>query len=175
MFGLNLPILIIAGLLVAGAFGVGYMQGQANLNSGLGKKFERHLSADREIAIRREVNLWTIAGNAGRATREAVDQFEQISELSAEARAKMLEAMRKERATAAALEAQAARNIEELRNAASELAENWKRGIIPPDITCGVFDGSDCPEPAYPGTIPGGGDGVEVRDGRSVTEPGPPP
>lgn len=75
----------------------------------------------------------------------------------------MLGNLARERAAAQAALANAQRNIQELKDAASEMARNWKAGVIPPDITCGVFDAKGCPAPAYPTTGADRDDDLGVR------------
>ncbi len=175
MFGPNLMGMLLGGVAIAAiAGGAGWMARGEIQNSTLGKNFEKAIGNERFTSLSREVNLWSAVGNANRAQRELVDKFELINTLSAEARGKLLAAMKREREEAAAAEAEARSKIKELSDAASDMAEAWKRGVIPPDITCGVFNGTGCPAPAYPGSGPDPDDGVEVRDGRAPAAEGSP-
>lgn len=166
--------LVAAGLVGITAFGAGWIMRGDMQNSKLATNLAKFQQQDRELAIRREVNLWALVGSANRSSREIVDKFRLINELSAEARAKLLAAMEKERAAAAAAEAEAQHKIKELSDAASQMALDWKRGAIPADIVCGVFNGKGCPPPsgAWGDTNPD--DGVEVRDGRPAAAPDAP-
>lgn len=172
MFGSNLMGMLLGGVALAAiAGGAGWMARGEIQNSTLGKNFEKRIGDERFTAISREANLWSAVGNANRAQRELVDKFELINTLSAEAREKLLVAMKREREEAAAAAEEARARIKELSDAGTKLAEDWKRGVIPPDITCGVFNGTGCPPPAYPGTGAAADDGVEVRDGRAPPVP----
>ena len=173
MFGLSNPMtgLLIGGLALAGTAAFAYSQGLAQRDSSLGHKFERALMREREVAIRREVNLWTQIGDERRARIEMISTFQKVDEISAEARARLIASMAKERLVAQTALDLARTNIEELKNAASESASNWKRGVIPDDITCGVFNAKGCGEPAYPATGADSGDDLDVRDGGAAAAP----
>lgn len=166
MFGLN-PLLLagVSAAAIVGAWWLGHESGLKERDGNLGRNFEQHLAREREVAIRREVNLWTQIGDERRARVEMVTAFQRIDEVTAEARAEMLGNLARERAAAQAALANAQRNIQELKDAASEMARNWKAGVIPPDITCGVFNAEGCPAPAYPAT------GADRDDDLGVREP----
>lgn len=149
---------------VALAFGAGWMLRGDVQNSGLGKNMVRELAAEREVAIRREVNLWTQIGEERRARVELIGALQKVDQVSAEARSAMLKEFAREKDQAAASEADAARTIEELKNVATDMAAEWKRGVVPDDIVCGVHHGSGCPAPAYPAAGADRVDGVAVRD-----------
>lgn len=167
--------LLVGGLAVAGASIFAYSQGISSRDSSLGHKFERRLAIEREVSIRREVNLWTQIGDERRARIELITSVQKIDQISVEARAKLIAAMAKERASAQAALDQAMTNIEELKNAVSESAANWKRGVVPDDITCGVFNGKGCDAPAYPATGADPSDDLEVRDGGTAAAARPNP
>lgn len=174
MFGLN-P-LVMAGASAAaliGAWWLGHESGLRERDGGLGRNFEQHMARDREIAVRREVNLWTQIGDERQARVELIATLQRVDQLSTEARAKMLEAMATEKRQSEQALATAKRNIEELKNAASQMAKDWKSGVIPPDITCGVFNGSGCPEPAYPAASANREDDLAVRQPAAVRDPAP--
>jgi hypothetical protein len=158
-------MLAVGGVALAGAFGAGWVFRGDIQNSRLGKDFVETLTLERQVAIRREVNLWTQIGDERRARMEMIGTFQRIDELSAEARANMMTAMRRERETTQAALAQAQANIQELKDAASQMAKDWKAGVIPPDITCGVFNAAGCPEPSYPTTSADRDEHLDVRDG----------
>lgn len=166
MFGPN--ILLMAGvsaIALGGAWWAGHeMAGNAR-DAKLGKGFVQLAAKDREVFLRREVNLWTQIGDERRARIEMISTFQKVDEVSTEARRKMIEALAREKQTASAALEQAARNIQELKDAASQMATDWKGGVIPPDITCGVFDAKGCPAPAYPTPSANPDDSVDVRDG----------
>jgi hypothetical protein len=168
VFGPNIgSTLILGGVAVAvlvGSNAFSYSQGRNAQDAKLGRNFEMRLAIERDFAIRREVNLWTIVGDERRARRELITTFLKIDEVSAEARAKYLAALQQEKAEAQAALDAAMRNIEELRNAVGEPVKNWRDAPIPPDVTCGVFNGKGCPDPAYPAVSADIRDGVEVRD-----------
>lgn len=169
MFGLN-PLLLagVSAAAIAGAWWLGHESGTRERDGNLGRNFEQTLSREREIAIRREVNLWTQIGDERQARVELIATVERVDELSAEARAKMLAALAAEKTQNAAALAAAKRNIEELKGAATQMAQDWKAGRIPPDITCGVFDAKGCPEPAYPAASPNREDSLAVRESAPV-------
>ena len=106
--------------------------------------------------------------NERRARIEMINSFQRIDTLSAEARDKLMAAMAQEKRASEAALATAQRNIQELKDAASDMAEAWKRGAIPADIVCGVFNGKGCPAPAYPATGSDRDDSLEVRDGAAA-------
>lgn len=164
MFGLN-PLLMlgVSAAAVAGAWWFGHEAGLRERDGNLGRNFEQALAKEREVGIRREVNLWTQIGDERRARIEMVSTFQRIDEASVEARAQMVANLAKERASAQQALETAQRNIQELKNAASEMATNWKAGVIPPDITCGVFNAAGCPTPAYPATSADRNQQLEVR------------
>lgn len=168
MFGPSVGWLIGGGVALAASFGAGWVFRGDMQNSKLGQNFEEALGLERQVAIRREVNLWTQIGDERRARDEMITTFLRIDDLSAEARANMIAALQRERAAAQAAMAEAAANIQELKDAASQMAVDWKAGIIPPDITCGVFDASGCPGPAYPATGADPDQHMDVRDGAAA-------
>lgn len=168
MFGPSVGWLIGGGVALAASFGAGWVFRGDIQNSKLGQNYVEFAAVDRQVAVRREVNLWTQIGDERRARIEMIGTFLRIDELSAEARANMVAAMRREREAAQAALASAAANIQELKDAASQMAVDWKAGIIPPDITCGVFDASGCPEPAYPATGADPDQHLDVRNGAAA-------
>jgi hypothetical protein len=160
--------LITAGLLTAAAAGVAafcYSQGLSSRDSKLGHNFEHALMREREVAVRREVNLWTQVGDERRARVEMIETFQRVDQASLEARSKYQAALARERSSAKAALDEAMTNIEDLKNATSVMAKNWKDGVVPDDITCGVFNGKGCGTPAYPAAGADSGDDVAVRDG----------
>jgi hypothetical protein len=177
VFGLNgtMTTLLVGGLAVGGASIFAYSQGISSRDSALGHKFERRLAIEREVSIRREVNLWTQIGDERRARIELITSVQKIDEISAEARTRFVAALAKERTAAQAALTLAMTNIEELKHAVSESAENWKRGVVPDDITCGVFNGKGCDAPAYPAAGADPDDVLEVRDGGTASAPRPNP
>ncbi len=169
MLGFN-PVAILAAVAIAAAiWWTGFTMGGSDAKAGFGERFEKRLAIEREVAIRREVNLWTQIGDERRARIEMIASFQRIEQLSADARAKMMAAMSIEKLTAQAAMDRAAANIRELKDAASEMAKNWKSGVIPADITCGVFDGSGCTPPAYPSSGPDRDNDLEVREPAPLT------
>lgn len=173
MFGLN-PLLLAGVSVVAlgAAWWTGHeMAGDAR-DAKLGKNFAQRLAVEREVGVRREVNLWTQIGDERKARLEMINTFQKIDQVSAEARAKMVAAMQREKASSEAALQEAARNIQELKDAASQMAKDWKGGVIPPDITCGVFDGKGCSAPAYPATGADPDHSVDVRDGAAGKDGG---
>jgi hypothetical protein len=175
---LGLSPIVTAGLLTAAVAGVGafsYSQGISSRDSKIGQNFERALMREREVAVRREVNLWTQVGDERRARVEMIETFQRVDQASLEARAKYQAALARERSTAKAALDEAMTNIEDLKNATSVMAKNWKDGVVPDDITCGVFNAQGCGAPAYPATSADPGDGVEVRDGPQPAAPGKSP
>lgn len=154
-------------LIAAGAFAIhtdGVQKGEYKKDAKLGRNFEMRLAIERDFAIRREVNLWTQIGDERRARQDLIATFRKIDDLSAEARANFLRALEKERVEAQAALDVALQNIKELRDAVGEPVKNWRDAPIPPDVTCGVFNGKGCPDPAYPATSPDRPDVLEVRD-----------
>jgi hypothetical protein len=171
LLGFN-PLAILAAIAVAGAiWWTGFSMGGSDAKAAFGERFEKRLAIEREVAVRREVNLWTQIGDERRARIEMITTFQKIDTLSAEARGKLMSAIATEKRTSEAALAAALQNIQELKDASSELAEDWKRGAIPADIVCGVFNGKGCPAPAYPATGSDSDDGVEVRDGAGSAAP----
>jgi hypothetical protein len=176
LFGLN-PLLLagISAAAIAGAWWLGHEAGLTERDGKLGRNFEQALTREREVGIRREVNLWTQIGDERRARIEMIATFQKVDTLSVEARAKLMAAMAEERRASEAALTSAMQNIQELKDAASDMAEAWKRGAIPADIVCGVFNGKGCPAPAYPAIGADRDDGVEVRDGAGAADPGTAP
>lgn len=174
MFGLN-PLLLagVSAAAIVGAWWLGHESGVRERDGNLGRNFEQHMAREREISIRREVNLWTQIGDERQARVELIATLQRVDQLSAEARAKMMEAMAAEKRQSELALAQAQRNIAELKDAASQMARDWKSGVIPPDITCGVFDGSGCPAPAYPATSANREDSLAVREPAPLRDPAP--
>lgn len=172
MFGLS-PLLLagVSAAAIAGAWWFGHESGVRERDGDLGRKFEQHMAREREISIRREVNLWTQIGDERQARVELIETVQRVDQLSAEARAKMLATLAEEKRANEAALAQARHNIEELKDAASQMAKDWKSGVIPPDITCGVFDGSGCPAPAYPATGADRQNDLAVREPAALRDP----
>lgn len=177
MLGLNAWLMagVGAAAIAAGAWWAGHEMASNARDSQLGKNFEKRLAIEREVAVRREVNLWTQIGDERRARIEMIATFQRVDTLSAEARDKLMAAMAQEKRTSEAALAAAHQNIQELKDAASQMAKDWRDGAIPADIVCGVFDGKGCPAPAYPATGAHRDDSVEVRDGAAHAVPGAAP
>lgn len=172
MFGLN-PLLLagVSAAAIVGAWWLGHESGVRERDGGIGRNFEQALTREREVSIRREVNLWAQIGDERQARVELISTLQKVEQLSTEARAKMLEALATEKRESERALALAKRNIEELKHAASQMAKDWKSGVIPPDITCGVFDAKGCPAPAYPSVSANSEDSLAVREPATVLDP----
>jgi hypothetical protein len=166
VFGPNVmgALLGAAAIAAASAYGGWMLRGDMQ-NSAIGKAYVQFAGEERSIALKREVNLWSLVANAHRAQRDTVDTFQRINEVSGEARIKLEAAMKLERAQADAAMAEALRRMKELGDADGKLVTDWRDGVIPPDITCGVFNGAGCAGVRAPAGGPGGDPGVDVRDG----------
>lgn len=176
MLGPNILGMLLGGVALAGAAGFAGWSARGEIqNSRLGKDFVEIVGSERSVSLKREVNLWSIIADERRTRRDTIDAFTRINEVSIEARAKMAEAMKRERVVADAAMADALRRMKELGDADGQLVKDWRDGVIPPDITCGVFNGAGCPGLRAPADGADSAAGVEVRDGRSAAAADPAP
>ena len=176
MFGPNVMGVVLGAAALASAAGyAGWALRGDMQNSKLGQAYVQFAGEERSIALKREVNLWSVIADERRTRRDTIDTFQRINEVSSEARAKLEAAMRKERAAADAAMTEAIRRMKELGDADGKLVADWRDGVIPRDITCGVFNGAGCAGVRAAAAGAGGADGVDVRDGAADAAPDPAP
>lgn len=143
IFARLLPFLITGLVAASVAFFVGRTHGVAQSHK-LGVNFVRAYFFDAQECRIDKAALISQVGQERQRGREIIERFQSIEKLSGKAKARLMADLDATRKKLADEERESSEALQRLQEEISEDAENWKQGVIPPDITCGVFRGSGC-------------------------------
>ena len=158
-----LPWLVAAAAVFGAGTLFGHTMGKAHSHD-LGKKFVRFAFFEAAESRTDKAMLISQIGQERQRSREIIERFEKIAEVTGRARANMLAELRSLKAELIEQEAESREQLQALERELSTDAENWKNNIVPDAITCGVFNGAGCADDRAAGTATGDQGDLEIRE-----------